>query len=139
MVFETLFLVLSVLGIADAGYLTYKHTRKQPLICPIGNDCSVVTESTWSHIFGVRNEVLGLLYYIGMGCAMLIVLFASSLDGTIVWLLPLVTGIGVLFSLFLVSLQAFVIKKYCFYCLLSAAISFLLFLVALRLFFPAIS
>lgn len=133
MIFETLFLVLSILGIADAGYLAYKHTRKQPLICPIGDNCSAVTESRWSHLFGVRTEVLGLLYYSGLLCAMLSVLFFSPLSKDVVLFLPWVTGCGVLFSLFLVSLQAFVIKKYCFYCLLSALISLLLFLTSVRI------
>lgn len=133
MVFETLFIVLSVLGIADAGYLTYKHTRKQPLICPIGDNCSVVTESRWSHLFGVRTEVLGLLYYSALLIAILGVFSIPSLNGRLIALLPWATGVGGVFSLFLVSLQAFVIKKYCFYCLLSALISFLLFLTSIRL------
>lgn len=133
MTFETLFIVLSVLGIADAGYLTYKHTRKQPLLCPIGDDCSVVTESKWSHLFGVRTEVLGLLYYSALLIAIIGVFSTSSLNGGVIALLPWATGVGGAFSLFLVSLQAFVIKKYCFYCLLSALISFLLFLTSIRL------
>lgn len=133
MVFETLFIVLSILGIADAGYLTYKHTRKQPLICPIGDDCTVVTESRWSHLFGVRTEVLGLLYYSALLIAILGIFSTPSLNGQLLALLPWVTGVGGAFSLFLISLQAFVIKKYCFYCLLSALISFLLFLTSIRL------
>ncbi len=133
MVFETLFIVLSVLGIIDAGFLTYKHTRKQPLICPIGDSCSAVTESTWSHMFGVRTEVLGLLYYLSLLGLIVGILFAPSLRSSIMSLLPWVTGGGALFSLFLVSLQAFVIKKYCFYCLVSAGISVVLFLTSIRL------
>lgn len=135
MVFETLFLVLSVLGIADAAYLTYKHTRKQPLMCPIGSDCSVVTESSWGHIFGVRNEVLGLLYYGGLCASMLGVLFVPGFAQNFLPYLPWFVGSGVLFSLFLVFVQAFVIKKYCFYCLISAGISLLLFLTSLKLYF----
>lgn len=135
MVFETLFIVLSVLGIADAGYLAYKHTRKQPLICPIGDNCSVVTESRWSHLFGVRTEVLGLFYYSALLIVILGVFTIPALNGRLITLLPWVTGTGLIFSFFLVSLQAFVIKKYCFYCLLSALISFLLFLTSIRLVF----
>lgn len=135
MTFETIFIVLSVLGIVDAGYLVYKHMRKQPLVCPIGDNCSAVTESTWSHIFGVRTEILGLFYYATLFCAIALVLFDSSLKGAIVLFLPWFTGVGVAFSIFLVSLQKFVIKKYCFYCLLSALISLLLFLTSVRLYF----
>ena len=136
MTFETIFFVLSILGIADAGYLTYKHTRKQPLICPIGDDCSVVTESRWSHLFGVRTEVLGLIYYVILLGAILVLVgvpsYRAAFGTAAVWM----TGCGALFSAFLVSLQAFVIKKYCFYCLLSAAISLLLFFTSIRIALP---
>lgn len=134
MTFETLFLVLSILGIADAGYLTYKHNRKQPLICPIGDDCSAVTESKWGRIFGVRNESLGLLYYGGLFASMFGALFAPGFSQYVLAYLPWLVGSGTLFSLFLVFVQAFVIKKYCFYCLVSAGISILLLLTSIRLF-----
>ena len=134
MTFETIFFVLAVLGIADAGYLTYKYTRKQPLICPLGENCSVVTESTWSHLFGVRTEVLGLLYYCALLVAAAGIFLVPDLRKELLMLVVWATGFGVLFSAFLVSLQAFVIKKYCFYCLLSALISLLLFLTSIRLY-----
>lgn len=134
MTFETVFFVLSILGIADAGYLTYKHTRKQPLVCPIGDSCSLVTESRWSHLFGVRTEVLGLLYYLSLLFGILGILLIPAVREQLLGLLLWVTGFGVLFSIFLVSLQAFVIKNYCFYCMISALLSLLLFFDSVVLF-----
>lgn len=133
MTFETIFFVLSILGLADAGYLAYKHTRKQPLICPIGDNCSIVTESRWSHIFGVRTEVLGLLYYAALFLGGLSTFLAPDYRREVTVFFVWVTGAGVLFSAFLVSLQHFVIRMYCFYCLISAFISALLFLTSFRL------
>lgn len=133
MTFETIFFVLSILGSVDAGYLAYKHVRKQPLLCPIGDDCSVVTESRFSHLFGVRTEILGLLYYLGLLFGIAGVFLFSDFRAQIISLFVWMTGIGVLFSGFLIFLQARVIRKYCFYCLLSALISLLLFLTIIRL------
>ena len=62
------FITIALAGIVDAGYLVWKHysNKSEPLVCPLDHDCSKVTESKWSTIFLVRNEVLGLLFYVVM-------------------------------------------------------------------------
>ncbi len=130
MSFLASFIALAVGGILTAGHLVWQHHKKKksPLVCPLNHDCSHVTESKWSKIFYFRNETLGLLYYVGMLVAGILLVVSPS---TIV-LLPLWISIGAgvafLFSLFLVGIQAWVIKDYCFYCLISAGISLLLFI-----------
>ena len=88
MEFTATFIVLALLGIVDAGYLTLKHRQKQPLACPMDHDCSTVTESKWGAVFGVRNELLGLLYYVvmlvGIMAALFVPAFASPLYGVFV-------------------------------------------------------
>lgn len=135
MPFQTVFIVLSFLGIIDAGYLAYKHLQKKPLICPMNAHCSVVTDSKWSHMFGVRNEFLGVVYYVGLFFCILATFLFPQFRQLLFLALVLGTTLGFLFSLFLVFLQAAVIKNYCFYCMISALISFLLFLDSLTLFF----
>ena len=130
MQFLTTFIVLAAVGLMDAGYLAYQHYfKKTPLVCPIGDDCHTVVESRWGNIFGVRNEALGVLYYFtvligGVALAAAPTTYHANLG----MLLVFETGIGVLFSLFLTGVQAFSIKSYCFYCLMSALIALLLFL-----------
>lgn len=135
MPFETSFIVLSFLGILDVGYLAYKHVQKKPLVCPINHNCAEVTGSKWANMLGMRNEYIGLAYYV--------FLFAG---GVASFLYPLhqpplylvlfgTTCLGVIYSIFLVSLQAFVIKNYCFYCMISALLTLLLFLNSTTLFF----
>lgn len=128
MAFLASFLALAVGGIITSGYLVWKHYRKQkqPLVCPLNHDCSVVTESRWSHIFYVRNEVLGLLFYVGMIIAGLGVAFLTDYAGLLRLAIKISTALGGLFSLFLVFIQIKVIKDYCFYCLISAVITLLL-------------
>ncbi len=130
-VFTASFITLAITGIADAGYLVWKHYshNTEPLICPMDHDCSKVTESKWSTLFWVRNEVLGLLFYISMLVAGLVVFFLPGLvlvSLPLILLIKLAAGASLLFSLFLIWVQLYKIKDYCFYCMLSALINLLL-------------
>lgn len=127
------FLGLAILGLVDTGYLAYRHTRKKPLVCPLEHDCSKVTESKWSSVLGVRNEYLGVCYYAGILIGMCGAIAAPGWQGLLMLLVFLGTSIGVLYSLFLVAVQFVVIKDYCFYCLISAGITFLLFINSIAL------
>ncbi len=129
--FVTTFIVLCFLGILDSGYLVWKHRKNShtPLVCPLDHDCSKVTESKWSHIFGVRNEILGVLFY----AVLLVTVIAKVSNWPFSWdaglfdmLLVGATALGTLFSLFLLYVQFKIIKDYCFYCLLSTLITLLL-------------
>ena len=131
-VFTASFMTLAIAGIVVAGYLVWKHYKHNaaPLICPLDHDCSKVTESKWSSIFFVRNEVLGLLFYMSMLAAGIAVFVRPNLS---LFLLPLVllmkiaAGGGLLFSFFLIWVQIYKIKDYCFYCVISALITLILF------------
>ena len=128
MPFVATFLALSVLGAINAGYLFSTHQKGEKLVCPLDHDCSVVTESRWSRVLGVRNELLGLLFFIGLFVCALLFLAYPAWESLLRWLLLFATLGGFLYSLFLVLLQAIVIKDYCFYCIISALISTLLFI-----------
>ena len=126
------FITLALAGIVDAGYLVWKHYshKAEPLVCPLDHDCSKVTESKWSTIFLVRNEVLGLLFYVAMLVAGLAVFFMPEFS----WLKLLIkfaVGGGLLFSLFLIWVHIYKITDYCFYCMISALITLLLFVNSL--------
>lgn len=132
--FITSLIVLALLGIIDSSYLAWTHFKKKPLVCPIGG-CEAVVESKWNKIFFVRNEILGLIFYIIILIGA--ILFTSQDSIKIIfniktWLLIL-SAIGLLFSAFLVYVQARIIKSYCFYCLISAFINLLIFLNSLLL------
>jgi len=136
--FIATFIVLCFLGILDSGYLVWKHRKNShtPLVCPLDHDCSKVTESKWSTIFWVRNEILGLLFYVSMLVAGLIIFFKpefSLFSFPLLLLIKIAAGIGLMFSLFLLLVQIYKIKDYCFYCMLSALITLLLFVNGLFL------
>lgn len=133
MPFTATFIVLSLAGLINAGYLTYKHYQKKPLVCPINHDCNAVVESRWGNMLGVRNEVLGVLFYVAMLAGILIMILAPDIIPNLKVLLILGAGIGLVFSIVLTLIQKFAIKDYCFYCLISASISLLLFLNSLAM------
>ncbi|MDP3989772.1 MAG: vitamin K epoxide reductase family protein [archaeon] len=121
------------LGTINAGYLLWKHQKqkqnpKQPLVCPLNHDCSVVTESRWSHIFWIRNETLGVLFFLSMFLAVLSMIIVPSLLNLLALPVLLAAGGSILFSIILILIQAFVIKDYCFYCIISAILTVIIFI-----------
>ena len=122
------------MGIINSSYLVWKHYKKMPLVCPLDHDCGVVTESKWSKFFFIRNGVLGMFFFIALLLGILTALFIPSLAQGIFSILLLVTGGGLLFSLFLVFIQIHVIKDYCFYCIISASITLFIFLNSILLY-----
>jgi len=132
--FTTTFLALSIGGMVNSSYLVYKHYQKKPLVCPLNHDCSKVTESKWSKIFFIRNEVLGLLFFIFLLMSMIILIFNPDLN-ILKTIVLISTGLSLLFSISLVLIQKYIIKDYCFYCLISALITLLIFFNSAYLFY----
>lgn len=137
-----LIIVLASGGFALAFYI-YKSKRVNKRIsCPLDGHCESVINSAYSKFFGISLEILGMLYYSVVIAAY--VLFISgyfpSIPVASLGVLGL-TGFSFLFSLYLVFIQAFNLKQWCSWCLISAATcSFLLLasLMFLRLGFIAI-
>ncbi len=133
-VFITTFIVLSICGMINSGYLIYKHNQKKPLVCPLNHNCSVVTESEYGRIFFIRNEVLGFIFYLALLTTMLVIIFNPDLFSILKLPILIATLLSLLFSIFLVLLQKYVIKDYCFYCLISTIITLLIFINSVYLF-----
>lgn len=129
--------ILSIVGMADAGYVTYEEFAGKPVVCGAGFDCGAVLQSKWSKIGPIPVSLLGLGYY----ATVFVLAIATFLEKDLVvqvkpaftnrFLLTLLTSLGFLFSLYLLSLMAFVIQAWCLYCLISATTSSLLFFVTM--------
>jgi uncharacterized membrane protein len=59
-------LVISVLGLALASYLTYIHYEDIKPLCTAGSSCIKVQSSVYSKLAGVPVALIGLLGYIGI-------------------------------------------------------------------------
>ncbi len=120
--------LLSLLGLADALYLTVEHLSGRSVQCTIVSGCSEVLSSPYAVVAGVPLAAVGAAAYFSVFALATLAAFGYRVAGTL--LLPL-TSAMFLVSLWLIYLQAFVIRAFCQFCLLSAGITFCLLLVAL--------
>ncbi|MBP6994360.1 hypothetical protein KBB12_03895, partial [Candidatus Woesebacteria bacterium] len=125
-----LILALILIGVYDAGYLTLEHYRNVIPPCSIHDvfaDCGRVLRSEYAVLFGVPLALLGLIHYTTVLGIHLFSLYSKKVWSKY-WLLLQTAG-GLLFSIYLVCLQLFVIHAICPYCMLSALVSTLLFVL----------
>ncbi len=114
---------LALVGLADAVYLTALHLSGATARCTVLTGCSEVLGSSYATIGGVPLALLGALAYFTVFSLATLAIFGYRVAAAL--LLPLVC-VMCLTSLWLVGLQAFVINRFCEFCLLSAAITFTL-------------
>jgi uncharacterized membrane protein len=115
--------LLALCGLADALYLTVEHLTGESVKCTIIHGCSEVLSSPYAVVAGFPLASLGALAYFSVFSLAVLQLFGYKVTRNL--LLPLVAAMCFV-SLYLIYLQAFVIHSFCQFCLLSAAITFLL-------------
>lgn len=120
---------LALIGFADATYLTVEHYIGGIPPCAEGFDCEKVTTSEYSKILGIPVALLGSLYYFTILLAS-IVYFDTRKKVVALGIFAL-APLGLLSAVWFTSLQLFVIKALCPYCLLSAGTSTLIFIFAI--------
>jgi uncharacterized membrane protein len=124
--------VLSLVGIFLAGYLTlYKLGVIGTLTCQVGS-CDRVQGSPWAYVFGIPVAAYGLVGYAAI--------FAVSLMGVQPrwagerWVALAIFGMsafGTAFSGYLTYLEAFVIDAWCMWCVISAVLMTVIFLLSI--------
>ena len=122
-------MVFSIIGIADAAYLTIKHYSDTGINCSIFNGCELITKSLYSTIFDIPVAAFGIVFYIFVFT--LIFLFLKFRNKNFLFLLVAMTSIGFLISMWFIFVQGFILNLYCLYCLISAALSTGLFILSI--------
>ena len=110
--------VLSLVGLADSLYLTIKHLSGQSVPCSVTGGCEEVLTSSYAVVAGIPLAALGAAAYFSVFSLGTLAIFGYPIAAK---LLQLLAAIMVLMSLWLFYLQAFVIRAFCQFCLLSAA------------------
>lgn len=127
-------LILSILALAVSIYLTYEHfapTGGTGLACPIGGkSCTTVTTSAQSRFLGVPVALLGLLYYLGMVVLNLPALWCSR-SPALGWIRLAAAVAGMMFVLWLIYAELFIIGAICMWCTVVHVLTFVLFCLIL--------
>lgn len=123
-----LIIILSVIGIVNTSYLSYHSIKKTPVKCIFFPPewCEKVQHSKFSRTLGFPNSMAGL----GMYSALLIlsILFAVGFL-VVAWPIIAIIWIGFIFSMYFTFIQAFVLRAFCTWCVLSAIEFTLLFIL----------
>ncbi len=126
-------LTLCLLGLVFSAYLTYDTLQTTTaLICPEGEtfNCTKVTESAWSKLFGIPVAPLGLGYFAGMTVLCLPRFFRRP-GRTFDWLRLSGASLGLVMVFYLVWAELFKIHAICLWCTGVHVVTFLLFVVLL--------
>jgi uncharacterized membrane protein len=123
--------LLALIGIADSSYLAHAALTNSPLNCGLFDGCNVVAQSPYSKVFGIPLALFGLVYYVI--ALVLSAILVSSAGARMRQAMFLWSGVGVLFSAYFMYIQYFLIEAICIYCVISAIVTGLLFILALLL------
>jgi uncharacterized membrane protein len=125
-------LVLLLLGIVIAGYLSFVETSGTEAVCgPVG-DCNTVQSSEYARLFGILPVgILGLMGYAGMLVTWFLSRRPSPMSDYAVMALFGMALFGTGFSIYLTFLEPFVIGATCMWCLSSAIILTVILLLSL--------
>lgn len=118
--------IVSLFGIADATYLAVHHYTVEPVACSLIEGCEMVLTSPYATLGGIPLALFGLAaYFLAFSLAILTVYGDRR-----TWLLyGIQTAIMAAFSIWLIYVQAALIGWFCQFCLISAGLSFTLFIV----------
>lgn len=122
--------ILSLVGLGISSYLAFVEISQVDAACgPVG-ECNIVQSSQYAQIFGIPIAVLGFLFYLTIMVLWLILrLLQANWIKWIPTLILVATTLGTLFSIYLTLLELFVIKAICAWCLSSAIVTTILFLI----------
>ena len=124
--YSTLVIILALLGLADAAYLTQVAYTGGSLACSIEglSGCNVVAQSAYSKVFGIPLALYGVVFYVSF---LLVFLLSRIRPHHRLFLIVTLMGLlGVLFSTYFLYVQVVLIKALCIYCIVSAIVTYIL-------------
>ena len=140
---KILIAILSSIGIVDTGSITLKNWGLfNSLSCPgINEGCEAVLNSPWGTLFknDQINIPLSLAGFLTYSSFLLITLLLSlkiispkqNSYKFFWWILYLISCASSVFSCLLISIMIIKIQSFCFFCLLSAILSFSIFILTI--------
>jgi uncharacterized membrane protein len=124
--------LLALAGMGVSGYLTWAHLAGQSVACGQSRDCDIVQQSVYSEVGGIPVAVFGLVAYTTL---LVLTLLRGRIPEDLDSYIPLaifgISLIGVLYSAYLTYLELVVIYAICRWCISSAIIITVIFLLSL--------
>ena len=138
-------LALCLFGLCVSGYLTWTHfAGVQSLSCPGGGgviNCEAVTTSAESYFppgtGWVPVPILGLLFFVAMTALSLPMAWRTH-DRRIHLVRLGMAGLGMVFALYLISVELVIVDKICIWCTTVHVITFFLFILVMSTTLPLI-
>jgi uncharacterized membrane protein len=115
--------IISLVGLADAIYLSVQALTGETLVCGGSPDCFRVLGSSYARIGGIPIALFGALAYFTVFSFATFAAFGYNRART---LFSLAVGLMFAVTLWLLVVQAFILHAFCRFCLLSAAVTFFL-------------
>lgn len=126
-------IILSFLGFLDASYLTILHYKNIIPPCSIAHGCETVLTSKFAVIGPVPIALLGVGFYLAI-LVLLGLLLENKQELKIKLILLAVCSFGLVVSIILVGIQAFILHAFCQWCLTSEGINLLIFLFTIKIY-----
>lgn len=121
-------LLVSFLGFLDSFYLSLQHYRGIAPICLAIEGCESVLTSAYATIGTIPISLFGVIFYLFI--LFISVWYLDIKNKRLIMPLFFISLSGFLVSLGLVYIQIFVLNEICFYCMISALSSSLIFFLS---------
>lgn len=118
-------LTVAFIGLIVAGYLTVAYSSNSPIACVSGEGCAAAQLSSYASFIGIQTPIYGLIYYFALG--IIAALWNQETKKNLRLPLGILTSVGLGVSLFLSSVEAFVLHAWCSWCVISALLTIVAF------------
>ncbi|MCB9085598.1 MAG: vitamin K epoxide reductase family protein [Bdellovibrionaceae bacterium] len=111
--------IFSLIGILDTIYISYHAYKNTDVWCPIFPKewCLKVQYSKWSKTFGIPNGYLGFLLYSLIFVLTWLFHYQAAVP---FWWIQVLSAFGFGFAVYFTIIQAFVLRAFCLWCIISA-------------------
>lgn len=127
MFYNRLIFVLAIVGFVIAGYVLQGYLRNSSVFCPAGGGCDEVRKSPYSWPFGVPVPAIGFVGYAVIATLAFLRTAVPKKEKQLLMGLVGMSAFGAAFVTWFTLTEAFLIKGYCSWCIISAIDMYTLF------------
>lgn len=122
-----LIFILSLIGLAIAGYVLQGYLRNSSVFCPVGGGCETVQKSSYAWPFGIPVPLFGFIGYLLIASLSFIKTAVPGKDRLLLFGLIGISAFGAAFVTWFTLVELIFIKGFCSWCLISAVDMYVLF------------